>query len=144
MAALLGPANAGATLGGGSASLGVDRARMHARGTERVSGSIPGTYTVHESSLPTGTLVRQYLSTAGVVFAVTWSGPFKPDLQQLLGAHFDTMLARQAGHVHAGAPLVAQHNADLVVESGGHMRGFVGRAYLPAALPPGVNVQDLQ
>jgi hypothetical protein len=88
--------------------------------------------------------VRQYLSANGIVFAVTWSGPFKPDLRQLLGPHFDTMIARQSGTPHAGHPFTHLHENKLVIESRGHPRSFRGRAYLPDAIPAGVSPQDIQ
>jgi hypothetical protein len=31
-----------------------------------------------------------------------------------------------------------------VVQSGGHMRAFAGRAYLPQAIPSGVDIGDLR
>ncbi len=136
--------SANATLGGDAASVNTDRVRMQVPAAVRTNGSLAGTYTIHEMTLPTGTVVRQYLSYSGVVFGVTWSGPFKPDLQQLLGRHFQTMLDRQAGDVHAGSPRVVQQWADLVVESGGRPRNFIGRAYLPSAIPPGAGAQDIQ
>jgi hypothetical protein len=144
LGASLGWAPAHATLGGNAASMQNDGVRMQARGAARESGSLAGTYTVHETTLPEGTLVRQYLSTAGVVFGVAWSGPFKPDLQQLLGPYFGTMVARQSGHRHAGAPRLTQRHSDLVVESAGHARNFTGHAYLPGALPPGVAPEDIR
>ena len=33
---------------------------------------------------------------------------------------------------------------DLVIESGGHMRAYRGRAYLPARVPDGVSTADLK
>jgi hypothetical protein len=33
---------------------------------------------------------------------------------------------------------------ELSAYSGGHMRGFSGRALLPALLPPGVNAADIR
>ena len=137
-------AAAHASLGGDSASVEADRAHMNVKHAARLTPSSTGSYTVHETTLPTGTLVRQYVSKAGVVFAVTWSGPFMPNLRQLLGPHFDTMTARQAKRVHAGHRFVSQHESDLVIESGGHPRSFVGRAYLPSALPAGVAEKDIQ
>src|ERR1019366_4753518 len=119
-------------------------AHMNVKHAARLTLSSTGSYTVHETILPTGTLVRQYVSKSGVVFAVAWSGSFVPDLRQLLGPHFDTMTARQAKRVHAGHRLVSQHESDLVIESGGHPRSFVGRAYLPSALPAGVVEKDIQ
>jgi hypothetical protein len=133
-----------ASLGGDSASVETDRAHMKVKHAARLTPSLTGSYTVHEITLPTGTLVRQYVSQKGVVFAVTWSGPFMPDLRQLLGPHFDTMVTRQAKQNHASHRTLRQHEADLVVESGGHPRSFVGRAYLPGALPAGVAEKDIQ
>jgi hypothetical protein len=137
-------AAARATLGGDAASVETDRVQMLVPHAARLVQPTGAAYTVHETALPSGTLVREYVSSAGVVFAVAWSGPFKPDLRQLMGPHFDTMNARQAGHVSAGRPFISQQEPDLVVESGGHPRSFVGRAYLPAALPAGVSAQDIQ
>jgi hypothetical protein len=133
-----------ATLGGDAASVDADRLRMSAKHAATQTPTATGAYTMHQTTLATGTIVRQYVSAAGVVFAVSWSGPFKPDLRQLLGPHFDTMNARQQGQVHAGRPFINQQNADLVIESGGHPRSFAGRAYLPAALPQGVAAGEFQ
>ncbi len=145
MLAVLGPITAAhASLGGNAASVETDRVQMKVARTARLTPSANGNYTVHETMLPTATLVRQYVSNTGRVFAVTWNGPYMPDLRQLMGTHFDTMIARQAGKVHAGQRAASQHGSDLVVEAGGHPRHFVGRAYLPSALPAGVTEKDIQ
>jgi hypothetical protein len=133
-----------ASLGGDSASVETDRVHMKVNHAARLTPSSTGSYTVHEMTLSTGTFVRQYVSQTGVVFAVSWSGPFMPDLRQLLGPHFDTMVARQAKQNHASHRYLSQHESDLVVESGGHPRSFVGRAYLPSLLPDGVADKDIQ
>jgi hypothetical protein len=98
-----------ASLGGDSASVEADRLHMKVKHAARLIPSSIDSYTVHEITLPTGTLVRQYVSSAGVVFAVTWSGPFMPDLRQLMGPHFDTMIARQAKKNHANRRTLMQH-----------------------------------
>lgn len=133
-----------ATLGGDSASVDADRLHMKVARAARQNIPTNGSYTVHETTLPSGTLVREYVSNAGVVFAVTWSGPFIPDLRQLLGLHFDTMVARQSAQSNAGHRFYSQREADLVIESGGHQGNFVGRAYLKSAIPAGVNEQEIQ
>ncbi|MGA9667523.1 MAG: DUF2844 domain-containing protein [Gallionella sp.] len=133
-----------ASLGGDAASVDADRLHMNVKQPARLKASANGSYTVNESILPSGTRVRQYLSASGVVFAVSWSGPFLPDFRQLLGPHFDTMVAEQAKLTHAGHKFFGLHESGLVIESGGHQRSFAGRAYLPSALPPGINVQDIQ
>lgn len=117
-------AYAHASLGGDSASVEADRMHMNVKHAARLTPSSAGIYTVHETTLRTGTLVRQYVSKEGVVFAVSWSGPFVPDLRQLLGPHFETMTSRQAKRVHAGHRFISQHEPDLVIES------EIGRAHV--------------
>ncbi|MHB8621888.1 MAG: DUF2844 domain-containing protein [Sulfuricaulis sp.] len=145
LAALSCAALAHAELGGNISSIENDRVHMNIKAAARQSPSSTGSYTVYEITLPSGTIVRQYVSTVGgVIFAVAWSGPFVPDLQQILGSNFNKMISRQAGQVAAGRRFIIQHYSDLVVESGGHPRSFMGRAYLPDALPDGFAVQDIQ
>ncbi len=103
-------------------------------------------FSFHEMQSASGVVVREYLTSTGTVFGVTWQGPTIPDLRQLLGPYFDryqqeaARLARtRLGH----GPLVVDLG-DVVVESGGHARAFSGRAYLPNRLPPGVRVDDIQ
>ena len=77
------------------------------------------------------------------MFAVSWRGPFMPDLQALLGSYFTT---------YANAPRSAGSNRShlaidgnqLVMRASGHQRAFVGVAYLPRLLPPGLNAGELQ
>lgn len=145
LAALFYVSTAHAVLGGDVASIETDQVRMNVKQAARLAPASTTGYSVYEMTLPSGTTVRQYVSTAtGMVFAVAWSGPFKPDLQQLMGTHFNTMLARQAGEVQAGHRFISQQRSDLVVESGGHPRSFIGRAYLPQALPAGMALQDIR
>jgi Protein of unknown function (DUF2844) len=144
LAALGHVAAAHASLGGDSASVEADRMHMNVKHAARQTASLTGNYTVNETILPSGTLVRQYVSNADLVFAVTWSGPFMPDFRQLLGPHYDTMVAQQAKQNHAGHRFFNLQESGLVIESGGHPRSFAGRAYLPGAVPAGVNVQEIQ
>ena len=94
-------------------------------------------YTLHVISLEDGTLIREYVTPAGKVFGVSWSGPRIPDLSQLLGsyaAEFQNAVHAKTGHRRTAVI----HESDLVVESSGHMRAFYGRAYLNSMLPNGV------
>jgi hypothetical protein len=103
-------------------------------------------YAVHELQAPDGHVVREYLSRSGTVFGLAWQGPSKPDLHQLLGTHFDEfMQAAQAAQAtrRGHGPLVV-NLPGMVVVSGGHMRAFSGRAYLPQSLPEGVNADAIQ
>lgn len=128
-----------AALGGTVDTVQADQ--QHMKGTLRVSPQAG--YTLHEIQSESGTSVREFVSPSGTVFAVAWDGPLTPDLHQLLGAYFDRL--QQATQVKRtrGAPLVI-HDADLVIEAGGHMRSFRGRAYLPQAAPPGVDLQSIK
>lgn len=131
-----------AALGGDVKSVQADARK--AKAAVQVKAVDSAAYTVHESTLPSGTVVRQYVSPAGKVFAVAWSGPHMPDLKQLLGASFDTMLSMQAEAKHAGHPAVDIGTEKLVIQSHGHMRAFVGRAYLPQMMPAGVSADAIQ
>ena len=136
------PAFAG--LGEDAGSVQADQARMQAslRTTQAQA------YTVQEIQAPTGIVVREYVSPAsGKVFAVAWQGPWPPNMQQILASYFDQF--QQAAQARAGTaramrrPLVI-NLPGLVVESGGHMRSFAGRAYIPAMLPQGVTAEAIR
>jgi len=100
-------------------------------------------YSVQETQLPTGTLLREYIATNGKVFAVVWEGPVLPDLQQLLGNYFPAYL-EEAKSAQAGRGPLTINRSDLVVESGGRMRAFFGRAYVPQLLPQDIAVDVIQ
>ena len=101
------------------------------------------TLNVFETTLASGTVVREFTDSTGVVVAVAWNGPTLPDLQALLGQHFDAFVNRPASanssHRHA-----VLNTADLVVESHGQMRAFYGRAYLPKLLPSGASLEQIK
>ncbi len=128
-----------AALGANAAS--VDRDRMQLKAA--VSTVAQPLYSVHSLDLPGGTVVREYVDAGGLVFAVTWNGPFKPDLRQTLGEYFARYLSaeRKAGSSRAQLSIV---QPDVVIESSGRLRSFRGRAYLPGALPAGVALEELR
>ena len=101
-------------------------------------------FTLRETLLPTGTRVREYVSARGTVFAVSWNGPFLPDLRDLLGPHFETMTAEAALNPKAGRSQLVVRRPEVVIFSGGHMRAFEGRAWLPAELPAGFDISDIR
>lgn len=128
-----------ATLGGSVESVVTDQSKFHAKRAvvERQD------YTIHEITSDDGTVIREYVTPAGKVFGVSWTGPTIPDLTQLLGAYnteFQTALHAKRGRRSSAAV----HNPDLVVESSGHMRSFHGRAYLNSMLPGGVTEDIVQ
>jgi hypothetical protein len=104
-------------------------------------------YTVSVATLADGTLVREYVGQSGAVFAVSWHGPHMPDLSALLGSYFagylDTVNQQHAQQGSAFGPANVQRS-DVVVQTGGHMGAYVGRAWLPSGLPVGVSSDDIQ
>jgi len=142
-AALLGLSlSASASLGGNAGSVETDRAQMKA--SARVLQH--NAYDIHEIQTPGGTVVNEYVSPDGKVFAVAWHGQFPPPMQQILGAYFQrysAALQAQPNKVYGHRPLNIQEPG-LVVETGGHMRAHFGRAYIPDLLPQGMTASQLQ
>lgn len=108
------------------------------------TASAVASYTVSTSTLDNGTVVREYANAAGTVFAVSWNGPFLPDLRALLGEHFATMTGAAAQRPKAGHSQLAVDRPDVVIVSSGHMRAFSGRAWIPAGLPAGFSSADIE
>ena len=103
-------------------------------------------YKVQEIAAPTGTVVREYVSTSGKVFAVAWQGPWPPDMRQILGNYFGQyqQAAQTQANSRAGRhPLIIQQSG-FVLQAGGHMRSFAGRAYIPDMVPQGVSAEALR
>ncbi|WP_062637460.1 DUF2844 domain-containing protein [Caballeronia arationis] len=113
------------------------RVMQHAKG---------GQLSFNETTDSNGITVRQYVDSAGAVYAVTWRGAAMPDLQTLLGGHF----AKYRSAAAAGSPINHGLHAslvskdDLMVESAVRLRQFVGRAWLDSARPAGVTAADIE
>jgi hypothetical protein len=132
--------SARADLGGDAASALADASELH--GVVNTI-SLP-LYAVQEITADTGLRVREYVNRDGVVFAVSWSGPVLPDLQRLLGAHYVEYTTALAALNHPGLHRSLRVALPgLIVESGGHLRAYAGRTYLPALVPAGVPAADL-
>lgn len=129
-AILLGTSPSWAALGQSVDSVRSDQARLHG---DLLSMAQQG-YTVQQIKSADGTTIKEYVSTSGIVFAISWEAPMLPKLADLLGSYFPEFQQASSGDVHRRGPLVMRLG-DLVVESGGHMRAFRGRAYLPGMIP---------
>ena len=114
--------------------------------TGQISTTPTPLYTVQE--LTTSDLVvREYVSSEGTVFAVSWSGRRPPKLATLLGIYFEEYEAASAEAASKRSPIRGvTHVATphLVVDSGGHMGAIWGKAYVPALFPPGVTKEAIQ
>jgi hypothetical protein len=135
MAAVLG------LLGGAArAELGGDANSVRAEARQAQASlhvSTFGAYDVHEMQAPNGATVRQFVDRRGKVFAVAWRSRGPANLSTLLGRHYATYrtLGAQRIDLHHGA----LHSPGLVVEVGGVLDRFSGRAYVPGDLPAGLS-----
>lgn len=100
-------------------------------------------YDLHETTTVDGIRLRQYVSRAGTVFAVAWSGPALPDLKLVLGKNYDAYVA--AASAHRGSHHVMNiATPELVLNVTKHSRGFTGHAHLPALLPAGTTADEFR
>ncbi len=130
-----------ASLGGDVSSVEVDRVHMHAS----VEVNNTAGYDVHQMQSPGGTVVDEYVSPEGKVFAVAWHGQFPPDMQQILGSRFQQYSdALQSQEKHLGHRPLNIQQPGLVVQTGGHMRSYFGRAYIPELLPQSVKADEIR
>ena len=90
--------------------------------------------------------VRQYVSSSGQIYAVSWDGPAMPDVAVMLGTSFDryrqeaSMALPNASGLHSSRV----SSSDLMVETAVRLRDFSGRAWLPSAFPAGVTAADIE
>ncbi len=132
-----------ASLGSSPSNFGATpQLKPGARSLAAASGD--ANYTVSQSTLDGGTVVREYSDSTGVVFAVSWNGPFLPDLRTLLGTHFDTLRSAAAKTPKAGHSQLLVDRSDVVIVSNGHMRSFSGKAWIPGALPAGFSTDSME
>ena len=128
-----------AELGGDAGSVEADRVHMNAE----VRMQRATKFSVHELQTPGGTTIREYVAPTGRVFAVAWTGPQMPDLQQLFGGYFESLKKAASRKPSERGPLRIDEPT-LVVDSGGHMRAFHGRAYDPRLVPADVFIAEIQ
>ncbi|WP_235922946.1 DUF2844 domain-containing protein [Rugamonas aquatica] len=141
---LLQGALAYAALGSSPSNFGTTPVRQGARSLAAAAGDSAAVYTVSQSTLDSGTVVREYMNADGVVFAVSWNGPALPDLRTLLGDKFAVLTATAAKRPKAGHSQLAVEQQDVVIVSGGHMRAYAGHAWMPGALPAGFDTSVIE
>jgi len=140
LALALSPALALGALGRQAESTDVDQKMLQARKAIR-----PGTeFTVHELTLPSGTVVREFVGPDGRVFAVAWRGPTLPALKQIFGD--DNLQRFLSSPPEQRSPRKSRtvRSQDLVVHSTGSARFFTGFAYIPLLMPRSVREEDIR
>jgi hypothetical protein len=131
---------ASAHLGGDASSVDADRQMFHAQ----LSSVAMPLYLQHEIRTQSGTLLHEYATPAGRVFAVSWRGALPPDLHQLFGNYYPRLQSAAPASVRPGMHRQLTITApDLVVQATARTRAYQGTAYIPGLVPAGVSVSDL-
>ena len=137
---IVGAAPGWAALGEQESSVSADLRILRGQMRDEVH---PG-YRLHQITDASGSVVREYVSPAGKVFGVSWQGPFVPNMRQLLGSYFPNLQQyAQSQTGRHGGPLIIQKD-NFVFTSGGHMRWYHGRAYVPSLLPTNLSPEVVQ
>ncbi len=130
-----------AALGGGADSIESDMAALSAARGGTIVGSL---YTIEEIDFG-GTAVREYVSPAGIVFAVAWTGIRHPDLKALLGAYAGPYQeALRNAPRQPGVRRLSLKANGAVIEKWGRVRALQGRAYAPDLIPAGVTLDEIK
>lgn len=130
-----------AALGGSTDSIASDKKIFK---STRSSVRTTSKYTVHEIHSAANN-VREYVSPSGSVFGVAWNGMTNPDLTILLGTYAGEhkKAADKIKRQHGRSPVKIK-SQNIILERWGHMRNLKGRAYIPALVPEGVNVDEIK
>jgi|ERR1051326_1429966 hypothetical protein len=133
-----------AVLGGDASSVQIDQSHMKA--SIEVKQPSGAEYSVHEMKSTGKLVVREFVSSDGRVFGVSWQGTYVPDLQQLLGTYFQqyTAAVKEAKAKYVARRPLNIQKPGLVVQTSGHMMAYWGRAYDPSLVPSGVNANDIR
>jgi hypothetical protein len=143
LVALMLSACSGTVLAGlGSSAVALEPGVLSASST--LMSTVSSTYTKLQKTLESGTQVHEYVNAGGTVFAVSWSGPYMPDLKGLLGAHFQALLDNARKQPGAARSQVDVQQDDVVIFSGGRVGAFEGKAWIPALLPAGFSTSDIK
>jgi len=131
-----------AVLGEDSSRVEQDRASMSAKSLTK---TVKTNFNVHEI-LNDGVRIREYEDSKGKIFAITWQAVTHPDLSNLLGKYLGEYQnavinkPKQKGQRRFGS----FKSNNLIVEKSGVLGKSRGRAYLPAALPKGVDINEIE
>ncbi|HEY5282202.1 MAG TPA: DUF2844 domain-containing protein [Polyangia bacterium] len=128
-----------AALGDDVTAVATDQARMQAS----LQVWSKSHYEIHELDAPTGIKVRQFVGDSGKVFAVSWSGGWRPNLRDIMGDHYDKFIAATCGkRVARGVARIELPG--MVVVMGGHQRAFFGHVYLTDLVPAGFLPEEIR
>jgi hypothetical protein len=121
-----------AALGDDVAAVTADQARLHASlRIVRNDG-----FTVHELAAASGVTIRNFATDTGKIFAVSWSGGWRPNLRDIMGSHYDPFIAASRGRrVARGVARIELPG--MIVVMGGPQRAAFGHVILTDLAPAG-------
>ncbi|HEX7506641.1 MAG TPA: DUF2844 domain-containing protein [Polyangia bacterium] len=128
-----------AALGDDVSAVAADQARLQAS----LQVWRKDNYTIHELALPTGTKIRHFVGDSGKVFAVSWSGGWRPNLRDIMGDHYAEYIAATRGKRMARG-VARIELPGMVVVMGGHQRAFFGHVYLTDLVPAGFLPEEIR
>ncbi|WP_052420858.1 DUF2844 domain-containing protein [Paraburkholderia ferrariae] len=141
------------TLGGAApqtSAPAASRAKEVAHATDSTAGAATSSafaWSSRETTLANGTVEREYVGADGLVFAVAWRGPRRPELSTLLGAGYATQMAQSARLMRKAG--LGSHSVTSLAGGTFAARAIVrqrysaGIAWLPQKLPAGVKPDAL-
>ena len=124
-----------AELGGTADSLSAEQKQFNSQ----LAITQQSNYSIYTQTLTSGTAFQEYVSSNGIIFAVSWSGPSLPNIQTILGKYYDQYLS--AAQQSRGS--IYMSNDSLVIQSTGMMGAFQGFAFLPKQAPTSFTVNNL-
>jgi hypothetical protein len=137
--ALLTLASSAGTAGAG---LG-DRVSLNGQGVAAVANTSAYTEIEQTDAASGATIDRFVANGTDQVFAISWTGPHRPDLSNLLSSHFDTYSnAPRPPNAHS-LHVVHIDTGSLVVDMSAYASEFKGAAWAPALVPAGVDIDTL-
>jgi hypothetical protein len=133
--------SARAAVGDDVATVAADQARLHAslrifRRDAIDANDANGGFTVHELAAASGVTIRNFVADAGKIFAVSWSGGWRPNLRDIMGSHYDRFIAATRGRrVARGVARIELPG--MIVVMGGPQRASFGHVILTDLAPAG-------
>ena len=103
-------------------------------------------YSVYNLAMRDGSLVREFVSSDGIIFGVSWRTQYKPNLEKLLGASYSGYVkSARDNSGQVGIRRNFRHSSsDLVVKSDAHLHLFSGWAYRRSLLPPDFSPDQIE
>jgi len=138
---VLGSMPAWAGLGQPEASVTSDQ--LHMKSEHRVQDF--QAYKVHELANTEGAVVREYVSSEGTVFGISWQGRSTPDMNQLLGNYVNNFqtATRDQTQIRQRRGITIRTN-DFVYSNFCRMGVCSGSAYAPKLVPSNVSTEVMR